>query len=125
MVRTPLGVSRGNQSVIAANMAILHEFPDRQTLTEDVIWAHDPKAGHLSSHRLYSMGTHVNAGQFGPATGRTWAVRVIADCAARGQEIYDEWLVRDAGGIARQLGTDPCQFARDLIAAEGGAEATK
>ncbi len=51
-VRSPLGVSRGNQAVIAATMATLHEFPDREILTEDVIWSNDPTAGHLSSHRL-------------------------------------------------------------------------
>lgn len=124
-VRSPLGVSRGNQAVIAATMATLHEFPDREILTEDVIWSNDPTAGHLSSHRMYSMGTHTNAGQFGPATGRKWAVRVIADCAARGEEIYDEWLVRDYGGIVRQLGFEPVQYTRDLIAAEGGPDVAK
>lgn len=121
-VRSPMGVSRGNQAVIAATMGTIHEFPDRSLLAEDVIWSNDPQAGHLSSHRLISMGTHLRDGQFGPATGRKWTVRVIADCAAKGEAIYDEWLVRDYGGIVRQLGLDPLQFTRDLIAAEGGPD---
>lgn len=124
-VRSPLGVSRGNKAVIAATMATLHEFPDRQILTEDVIWSDSPANGHLSSHRLLSMGTHLNAGQFGPATGRSWKVRVIADCAAKGEAIYDEWLVRDNGGIIRQLGFEPLQYTRDMIAAEGGPDQAK
>ncbi len=122
-VRSPMGIQRGNQDVIAATMATCHEFPDRQLFGEDVIWSNDPEHGHLSSHRLITRGTHLRDGQFGPATGRNWTVRVIADCAAKGETIYDEWLVRDYGGIVRQLGMEPRAFARDLIEREGGPEA--
>lgn len=38
-------------------------------------------------------------------------------------QINDEWLVRDQGTIVHQLGIDPKDFARDLIAREGGSEA--
>ena len=123
-VRTPMGVAVGNRGVIASTMATLHEFPDRQLLGEDVIWSETD--GHfLSSHRILSTGTHAGDGWFGPATGRRFAVRVIADCAARADVIDDEWLVRDNGGIVRQLGHDPRDFARDLIAREGGADKAK
>lgn len=124
-VRSPMGIARGNEAVKAATMATIHEFPDRTLLAEDVIWSNTPEHGHLSSHRLLSMGTHLNDGQFGPATGRKWMVRVIADCAARGETIYDEWLVRDYGGIVRQLGFDPQQYTRGLIASEGGPDHAK
>lgn len=120
-VRTPLGVSRGNQGVIAGTMATLHEFPDRELLTEDVIWSGDEAQGYLSSHRILSTGTHQGDGWFGPAKGARFRIRVIADCAARADTIFDEWLVRDNGGLARQLGHDPRDFARALIAREGGA----
>ena len=40
-VRTPASIVRGNQAVIAATMATLAEFPDRQLLGEDVIWSGD------------------------------------------------------------------------------------
>lgn len=123
VLRAPLGVSRGNAGVIASTMATLHEFPDRELFGEDVIWSGDADAGYLSSHRLISTGTHQNDGWFGPATGRRFQVRVIADCAARDDAIYDEWLVRDNGGIVRQLGGDPRDFARTLIAREGGPAA--
>lgn len=36
-VRTPMGVAIGNQATIAATMAIINEFPDRELLGEDVI----------------------------------------------------------------------------------------
>lgn len=121
-VRTPMGVSVGNQSVIAATMATCHEFADRQLFAEDVIWSHSAEHGYLSSHRLVTTATHGQDGAFGKATGKCWSVRVIADCAAKGETIYDEWLVRDYGGIVRQLGGVPEDFARDLIVSEGGPE---
>lgn len=121
-VRTPMGVSIGNEGVIASTMATLHEFPDRQLLGEDVIWSGNETDGYLSSHRILSTGTHSRDGWFGAASGRQFRVRVIADCAAKADTIYDEWLVRDNGGIVRQLGGDPSDFARALIAREGGAE---
>lgn len=124
-VRTPMGVGIGNGPVISSTLATLHEFPDRQLLGEDVIWSGSPETHLLSSHRILSTGTHTGDGWFGPATGRRFAVRVIADCAARNDAIDDEWLVRDNGGIVRQLGGDPRSFARDLIAREGGAEKAK
>lgn len=121
-VRTPMGVAVGNAGVIASTMATLHEFPDRQLFGEDVIWSGDETTGYLSSHRIISTGTHTGGGFFGPATGKTFQIRIIADCAAKADAIYDEWLVRDNGGIVRQLGGNPCGFARDLIEREGGAE---
>ena len=119
-VRSPMGIQRGNQSVIASTMATCHEFPDRQLYGEDVIWSGDDEAGFLSSHRLITTATHANDGAFGPATGRTWTIRVIADCAAKENTIYDEWLVRDYGGIVRQLGLEPRAYAAGLIEREGG-----
>lgn len=123
-VRSPMGIQRGNQEVIASTMATINEFPDRQLFAEDVIWSNDPEHGHLSSHRLITMATHSRDGQFGPATGKKWVVRVIADCAAKGETIYDEWLVRDYGGIVRQLGMEPRAYAQRLIADEGDAPKT-
>lgn len=122
IVRSPMGIQRGNKAVIASTMATCNEFPDRQLYGEDVIWSDDPKYGLLSSHRLITNATHSRDGQFGPATGKNWTVRVIADCAAKENTIYDEWLVRDYGGIVRQMGMDPREYAAALIASEGGAE---
>lgn len=122
IVRSPMGIQRGNQAVIASTMATCHEFPDRQLYADDVIWSDHPEHGLLSSHRLITTATHSGDGQFGPATGAKWTVRVIADCAARDDTIYDEWLVRDYGGIVRQMGMDPADYAASLIADEGGPD---
>ena len=121
-MRFPSGIVQGNQAVIDGTLATLAEFPDRELLGEDVIWCGDEDAGFLSSHRLVTSGTHTGHGVFGPPTGRSFRVRTIADCAAKANVIYDEWLIRDAGGIVRQLGMEPDRFAREQIVREGGAQ---
>jgi predicted ester cyclase len=122
LVRSPASVVHGNEDVIAATMATLAEFPDRTLLGEDVIWSGDEEAGFLSSHRLFSTATHAASGAYGAPTGKTLRYRIIADCAVKANQIYDEWLVRDQGAIVRQLGIDPKRYAADRIAAEGGPE---
>ncbi len=121
-VRTPASIVRGNKDVIAATMATLAEFPDRQLLGEDVIWSGNPEDGFLSSHRILTTATHSKPGVYGRATGTRLAYRVLADCAAINDQIYDEWMVRDQGAIVRQLGWEPKDYARDLIEREGGPE---
>lgn len=120
VVRSPGSVVIGNQNVIGATMATLAEFPDRQLLGEDVIWSGDADNGFLSSHRILSTATHLNDGMYGAATGKKLTYRIIADCAAKDNVIYDEWLIRDQGAIVRQMGWDAQQFAHDLIEREGG-----
>ena len=121
IVRSPSSVVVGNEGVIGATMATLAEFPDRQLLGEDVIWSGSAEEGDLlSSHRIYSTATHTGDGVYGAATGTKLRYRIIADCAAKNNQIYDEWLIRDQGAIVRQLGVDPRQYAADLIEAEGG-----
>ncbi|CAN5774147.1 ester cyclase [soil metagenome] len=121
-VRAPLGVVVGNEAVIAATLATLAEFPDRQLLGEDVLWTGSTESGFLSSHRIVSTATHAGHGTYGPATGTTLRYRIIADCAIRGVEIYDEWIVRDQSAIVRQLGLDPRAYVLDQIEREGGPE---
>lgn len=122
-LRMPLGAYRGNVGVIAKTMGTLVEFPDRELLGEDVIWSGNDEEGMLSSHRLYCTGTHLGESMFGPATGKQVHFRAIADCYAIANTITDEWLVRDYGGIARQLGWTPREAAAKLIEDEGGPEA--
>ena len=121
-VRSPSGVIYGPEAVVEATKATQQEFPDRQVLGEDVIWIGNEENGFLSSHRILSKTTHQNDGMYGPATGKKIVYRVIADCACRNNQVYDEWLVRDQGAIIRQIGLDPKKYAANLIQEEGGAE---
>jgi len=121
-VRSPEGIIFGPEPVVKATYSTLHEFPDRQLLGEDVIWIGNEIDGFLSSHRILSRATHLNDGVYGKATGKKIIYRVIADCACRNNQVYDEWLVRDQGAIVRQIDIDPKTYASNLIIAEGGIE---
>ncbi len=115
IVRSPTGVVVGNEGVIAATLATLHEFPDRTLLGEDVIWSGTAEDGFLSSHRILSTATHAGDGAYGPASGTPIHYRILADCHARNDTIDDEWIIRDQGGIVRQLGMEPETFVTDRI----------
>lgn len=121
-MRFPSGLVVGNTGVIDGTLATLAEFPDRQLLGEDVIWSGNEDDGFLSSHRLVTSGTHTGHGAFGAPTGKRFEIRAVADCAAKNDVIDDEWLIRDVGGIARQLGWNPSDYARYQIRTEGGPE---
>lgn len=129
IVRSPASVVVDNSNVIAATLATLAEFPDRELLGEDVIWCEDAEGrtatsdAFLSSHRLICTATHSHPGVYGAPTGRRVRYRILADCAIRDDQVYDEWLVRDQSAIVTQLGFDPVDWTRDLIAREGGPDA--
>ena len=122
VVRSPASVVLGNQNVIGATIATLAEFPDRTLFGEDVIWSGTPEEGMLSSHRIVSTATHLGDGAYGKATGKKLTYRILADCHAIENAINDEWLIRDNSAIARQMGWDPIEFAREQVAREGGPE---
>ncbi|MCF6443855.1 ester cyclase [Nereida sp. MMG025] len=113
IVRMPGSFGRGEAGMTAATMATIVQFPDRTLLGQDVIWSGTPEDGMLSSHRILSTATHMGDGMFGPPTGRKIASLALADCYAKDNMISDEWLIRDSGGIVRQIGGDPKEFAAE------------
>lgn len=114
IVRTPGGISKGNGAGKANTMAALTEFPDRQLFGEDVIWCGDDQDGFLSSHRIVSTATH-SGGSFGPATNSKVTFRTIADTFCHENRVWDEWLIRDNGAIANQLGLTAKSAAQAMI----------
>jgi len=124
-VRSPFGVTYGNKPVIEATFATLKEFPNRQLLGEEVIWNGNDEEGYHSSHRILSKGTHLGDGFYGKPTKKDIYYRVIADCACKNNQVYDEWIVRDQGAMVRQLGYTPKEFAKQIIEKEGGETKAK
>ena len=96
-----------------------NEAPLRDGLEPGREWA---SGSFLSSHRLICTMTHSRPGVYGEPTGKLLRYRILADCAARDNALYDEWLVRDQGAIVRQIGWDPKDYAASLIEREGGPE---
>jgi len=124
-VRSPFGITYGNKPVIEATYSTLKEFPNRQLLGEDVIWNGNDETGYHSSHRILSKGTHLGDGSYGKPSGKNIYYRVIADCACKNNQVYDEWIVRDQGAMVRQLGYSPKEFAQKIIEIEGGIDKAK
>ncbi len=115
-VHTTMGPAIGAETAVRATIDTLRVIPDRRLLAEDIIWSEDAPATYLSSHRLIAPGHHRGDGPLGPATGRAVAVRAIADCLCRGNQVVEEWLVRDAAGLVLQIGGDPAEVAARLAA---------
>jgi len=124
VVRSPASVVTGNRGIVAATEATLAEFPDRELPGEDVIWcwADATRSAFVSSHRLLCTATHTGSGMYGAPTGRRLTYRILADCYCAGNQVRDEWLVRDQSAIVRQMGAEVVDWTRGLIAREGGPE---
>ncbi len=116
LLRAPTGLTTDNTGVVAQTLQTLHQFPDRQLVGEEVIWAGDDDGSFLSSHRLVSVMRHLGDGSYGPATGRLVKTRIIADCWVVDGVVTEEWLVRDQASFARCLGLDPRTLAREMAA---------
>lgn len=118
-VITPGGTSIGVGAVVRGTLETLQQFPDRRLLCEDIISAGDDANGYLSSHRIASPMTHTGPGAFGPPTGKRIQVRTVADCLCLDNRIVHEWLVRDQGAMALQLGSTPQALAQQWLDLRG------
>lgn len=125
VVRSAGGMKIGCAAVIDDTLAKMAAFPDLQIFAEDVIWSGGEDQHYLSSHRSVITGTQTGDSIYGPASGKRYTARCIADCAVTDGVFDDEWLVFDSSSIVRQLGHDPRDYVRRLIAAEGGVANAK
>ncbi len=116
---------RGLDQVIEGTLKTLYSFPDRTMGAESVIWAHyhdstcaskeslasSDEQRFFSSHRIFSTATNTGATVYGKPTEKHIHFRTIADCLAKDNSIYEEWLVRDNLFVVQQLGFDPIHMA--------------
>ena len=120
IVDTPAAVSTSVQQVIDGTRATLVMFPDRRLLAEDILQSGDDAGGYLSSHRIISTMTHRGDGVFGQASAKRVHARTIADCVCKNNRVVHEWLVRDQGAIALQIGQQPRDLAQTWLNQRGG-----
>ena len=111
------GVVRSVEEVVASTVATINGFPDGETHHLNVAWSGDEEQGFYTSHLGQGRSTNLGRSGFGPATGRRVSLRFAADCISRENRIHTEWLVRDNGALARQLGLSVQDAARRV--AEG------
>ncbi len=104
----------GIKDVISNTLQMLHAFPDRRLIGQNVIWSPYGAEGFLSSHRVLSTATNLGDSSFGPATGKKISFRTVIDCATTHNRIHEEWLVRDNLWVVTQLGFDPIEVAKKM-----------
>ena len=91
-------------------------FPDRRAYGDDVIWGGDDVKGFYSSHRVRHVGTNRGWTIYGPPTGKRVNYWGIADCILRRNRVVEEWLCRDELSLVMQLGLNPLETAREIVA---------
>ncbi len=116
IVYSSLGTTYSREDVVRATIQRISEFPDRRGMATQVIWRGNDVDGFYTSHLVTSTGRHTEDGSWGPATGRSFVARTIADCMVFENRVYREWLVRDNMGLVRQLGIDPHRLAERFAA---------
>jgi predicted ester cyclase len=114
VVHGAYGTVHGVEPVVRSTLMKISAFPNRIGQAEDVVWEQRGDDAFLSSHRIFSSGTHTGTSDYGPPTGRTFASRTIANCLYRRGVMVEEWVVRDEYAVVEQLGLDPWGVARDL-----------
>lgn len=114
----PTGTMYTREEVVQNTIQRLVSLPERRGMATHVIWNGDDKEGFYTSHLVTGSGRHSQNGHYGPATGRTFTSRTVADCMIYRNKIYREWVVSDQMAIIRQLGIDPQAYATKMAEAK-------
>jgi predicted ester cyclase len=120
-VYSSYGVTRTAEAVVRATIAGIAGAPDGDTNHLNVAWRGDEVAGFYTAHLGFGFATNMAPTDYGPATGRRYALRFAADCISAANKIHTEWLVRDNGAMVRQVGLDLDEAAQ-RVAQKDAAE---
>jgi len=106
MVFDDYGLQLGNQKIIDDTHHTTGAFSNIRLIADDVIWAGNDEIGFHTSHRTIIRGLNDGDSKYGPATGRSVDVLVIANCVALENEIFLEHVLYNNSSLLRQLGLD-------------------
>ncbi len=109
-----MGTMYNREDVVRDTIQRLVSFPERRGMATHVIWNGNDTDGFYTSHLVTGSGRHSQNGHLGPATGRVFHSRTIADCMIYENKIYREWVVADQMAIFKQLGLDAHAFAEKI-----------
>ena len=118
VVHTPYGITYGREAMLADSISTLSAFQARQSFADEVIWTGDDEVGFHTSHRVVHLARNTGHSKYGPPTGRKIKHLGIANCLVKENMISEEWLVRDALAMVRQLGLDENAVVDRMLAAD-------
>lgn len=99
------------EDVVRDTIQRLVSLPERRGNATQVVWNGNDKDGFYTSHLVTGSGRYTQNGHYGPANGRPFVSRTVADCMIHRNKIYREWVVSDQMAIIRQLGLDVDAYA--------------
>jgi predicted ester cyclase len=108
------GLQYARDKVVADTVHTINAFPDVRLYADEVIWAGDDERGFDTSHRTVIVGHNTGYSKYGPPTGRKVVVWAVANCSARANEIYEEWVLYNNSSLLAQLGFDLRKLAREI-----------
>ena len=117
-LHTSNGTVYGREAVFAATIESLAAYPDRRLYGDEVIWGGNDVQGFYSSHRLRHEGTNRGWSLYGPPTGKRVSYWSMADCFCLRNMVVEEWLCRDELSLVLQLGLNPVETAKTMVARE-------
>ena len=110
------GLQLGNRKIIDDTYHTTGAFSDIQLIADEVVWAGDDEIGFHTSHRTIIRGTNDGDSKYGPATGKSVDVFVIANCVALENEIFLEHVLYNNSSLLQQLGHDLSDIVPKLAA---------
>jgi hypothetical protein len=105
------GLQFGNKKIIADTYHTTGAFSNIQLIADEVVWAGNDEVGFHTSHRTIIRGLNDGDSKYGPATGKTVDVLVIANCVALENDIFLEHVLYNNSSLLQQLGWDLNQMA--------------
>lgn len=111
------GLQLGNKKIIADTHHTTGAFSNIQLIADEVVWAGNDEIGFHTSHRTIIRGVNDGDSKYGPATGKSVDVLVIANCVALENEIFLEHVVYNNSSMLKQLGLDLNDMASEMVLA--------
>ena len=118
------GLQYGRDKIVADTVHTNNAFPDIRLVADEVIWAGNDEVGFHTSHRTKIFGTNTGYSRYGAPTGKQIELWCIANCIARENEIFDEYVNYDTCGLIQKLGFDVFETARQMAAEKASSRFT-
>ncbi|PLW81406.1 hypothetical protein CWI75_15350 [Kineobactrum sediminis] len=116
MVFDDYGLQCGCEKIISDTHHTLGAFTNIKLIADEIIWAGDDENGYHTSHRTIIRGTNDGDSKYGPATGKTVDVLVIANCVVRDNKIFLEHVLYNNSALVEQLGVDLHEVVQNMVA---------